>query len=328
MIEQIKAAIRSVSGVKLLHVDSGLSANRTVMTFIGIPEAVVEAAFSAIRVASQCIDMRRHQGEHPRMGATDVCPFVPYKGISMAATVRYSQELGKRVGEELGIPVYLYESAATHEGRKNLATIRSGEYEGFQTKIMLPAWIPDYGPRHFNPQAGQTVIGARDFLIAYNINLNTTDVSIAKKIAGEIRESGTIKRVDGKRLLDSRGTPIRIPGQCKGLKAIGWYMEEFGIAQVSTNITNLKQTPLHAAFDAAKSSAARLGVEVTGSELVGMIPLKAMLDAGKSSHNAKMASSVLSDLDLISLAIRKLGLDDLGEFDPIKKVIEYQISYV
>lgn len=327
VIEQIKDAINSTPGVKLLHVDIGASANRTVMTFIGIPEAVVEAAFASIQVAASCIDMRKHLGEHPRMGATDVCPLVPYKGVSISKAVQYSQELGRRVGEKLGIPVYLYEHTATQENRKNLASIRSGEYEGFQQKITKTEWKPDYGPSEFNPQAGQTVIGARDFLIAYNINLKTKDVAIAKAIAGEIRESGTLKRIDGKRVLDASGNPIRIPGQCKGLKAIGWYMEEFGIAQVSMNLTNLDQTSLHLSFHAAKAAAARHGIEVSGSELIGMVPLQSMIEAGKDAQLRRGLPDSLSDERYISLAINELGLDDLYEFDPIKKIIEYQISY-
>ena len=325
IIRQISDAIKSVAGVKVLHVDSGVSANRTVITFIGIPEAVVEAAFQAISRASELIDMRAQTSTHPRMGATDVCPFVPYRGISLAETVQYSRILGKRVGEELGIPVYLYEASASTPSRKNLASIRSGEYEGFRQKIYRPEWKPDFGPQEFCPRTGQTVIGARDFLIAYNLNLNTTSVDIASEIARDIRESGRVKRIYGRKVLDPCGSIVRESGACKGLKAIGWYMEEYGIAQVSTNVTDLEKTPLHLAFEAAVSAATEHGVMVTGSELVGMIPRKALLQAGLHFEK-KLGKSNLTEEEQLKLAIRQLGLNDCKAFDPQQKIIENQLG--
>ncbi|MEM7367366.1 MAG: glutamate formimidoyltransferase [Bacteroidota bacterium] len=325
IIQEVAKAVKAVSGVQLLHVDVGASANRTVFTFIGIPEAVVEAAFQLIKRTSELIDMRNHQGEHPRMGATDVCPLVPYRGVSLEEAVGFSKELGQRVGDELGIPVYLYEASASQPHRKNLAHIRSGEYEGFREKILHEDWKPDYGPAQFHPKAGQTVIGARDFLVAYNMNLNTTSVPIAKAIAAEIRESGKIKRIHGKKVLDAEGKAVRIPGKCKSLKAIGWYMEEFGIAQVSTNLTNLRETSLEQAFEAASASAIRHGVKITGSELVGLLPLTAMLQAGTYYEQQQSGPSNPSETELISLAIRRLGLDDLKPFDPRERIIEYQM---
>ena len=326
IIQEITNAIEAIPGVQLLHVDAGHSANRTVVTFIGIPDAVVEAAFAAIKRASKLIDMRTQTGTHPRMGATDVCPLVPYKGMSMEEAVAYSRKLGKRVGEELGIPVYLYESSATTPKRKNLANIRSGEYEGFREKIQQPAWKPDFGPQQFNPKSGQIAIGARNFLLAYNLNLNTQSVEIANEIAREIRESGKVKRIYGKKVLDPEGKVVREPGMCKGLKAIGWYMEECGIAQVSTNITNLHKTPIHLAFEAAKSAAIRHGVEVTGSELVGMLPKKSLIDAGVFFLKKNFDSVNVPEHELIALAINQLGLNDCKAFDPMTKIIESQIG--
>lgn len=325
IIQEVAEAVKAVPGVQLLHVDVGASANRTVFTFIGIPEAVVEAAFQLIKRASVLIDMRNHQGEHPRMGATDVCPMVPYRGLSLEEAVIYSKQLGKRVGEELGIPVYLYEASSSQNHRKNLAHIRAGEYEGFKDKIYREAWKPDYGPVQFHPRSGQTVIGARDFLVAYNMNLNTTSVSTARAIAEDIRESGKIQRIDGKKVLDEDGKPVRIPGECKGLKAIGWYMEEFGIAQVSTNLVNLNETSLEQAFEAASASAIRHGARITGSELVGLVPLEAMIQAGCFYAQQSSSISESDEKVLISLAIKHLGLHELKPFNPEEKIIEYRM---
>ncbi|HJW30829.1 MAG TPA: glutamate formimidoyltransferase, partial [Saprospiraceae bacterium] len=283
VIEAIAQAIRQVEGVTLLDVDPGKATNRTVMTMAGRPDRVIEAAFLAIRTAASLIDMRQHKGEHPRMGATDVCPLIPIQGISMEETAAFAHQLAKRVGDELKIPVYMYEAAATQPERKNLATIRAGEYEGFSKKILDPDWKPDYGPQDFNVTAGATVIGARDFLIAYNVNLNTRSERKANSVAFDIREKGRIKRignpVTGEVVKDERGEPVREEGMCKGVKAIGWYIEEYQLAQVSMNITDTKLTALHTAFDACVQSAASRGLRVTGSELVGLVPLTVMLDA-------------------------------------------------
>jgi len=311
VIAAIADAIRGVEGAKLLHIDSGASANRTVMTFAGLPEAVTEAAFRAIATAARLIDMRQHTGIHPRMGATDVCPLVPVRGISMQQAVHYARQLGERVGQELGIPVYLYEAAATRPERKNLAYIRAGEYEGFRQKIYLPEWAPDFGPQAFQPGPGQTVIGARDFLIAYNINLDTADESIAREIAAEVRESG--------RVVVQQGKKQRIPGRLKAVKAIGWYVPEFGRAQVSTNITHIPTTPVHQVYETVKELAAKRGVRVTGSELVGLAPLKVFTDAGAFY----LPNPHAGEEELVKEAIRQLGLDDLAPFDPNQKILEY-----
>ncbi|MEL7532462.1 MAG: glutamate formimidoyltransferase [Bacteroidota bacterium] len=326
LINKIADRIQSVEGVSLLDIDPGASANRTVITFVGDPEAVVEAAFLGIKEASQLIDMGQHQGEHPRMGATDVCPLIPISGISMEEAVALAHQLAKRVGEELGIPVYLYENAATQTQRQNLATIRSGEYEGFKSKILSPEWKPDYGPQQFNAHAGQTVIGARDFLIAYNVNLNSRSVAKAKAVAGDVRESGRAKIVDGKKVRDTRGEIVREAGKCKAVKAIGWYMEQYGVAQVSTNLTDINQTPVHIAFEAIRNSARARGMRVTGSELVGMIPKRCLLEAGQYYLDLQGIGGELAEEELIYIAIKSLGLDDLGPFDPQKKVIEYRMA--
>ena len=319
VIRQLVQTVEAVEGVHLLHVDTGESANRTVITFAGQPNAVVEAAFQLIKKSSEIIDMRRHSGIHPRMGATDVCPLIPVRGMSMYEAVACSKTLGKRVGEELGIPVYLYEYSATKAERKNLATIRAGEYEGFVEKINHPDWQPDFGPATFNPTAGQTVIGARDFLIAYNINLNNSSVEIARALAADIRESGRKIWKNGKR--------IRQAGKCKSVKAIGWYVEEYQIAQVSTNLTRLSDTPLHIAFETTKKAAIDRGVQVTGSELIGLVPLKSMLDAGRFYQKRLAAKSFTSDeTKLIQLAIKELGLSQLRPFDPKEKIIEYILA--
>ena len=276
VIRQITAAIESADGVSLLDVDPGASTNRTVVTFVGTPEAAVEAAFRGIQKAAELIDMRKHTGAHPRMGATDVCPFIPVSNVSWEEAIACATQLGKRVGEELKIPVYLYEKAAKDPSRSNLSIIRAGEYEGFSEKIKQPAWKPDFGAAVFNEKSGATAIGAREFLVAYNVNLNTKAVRRANSVAFDVREQGRFKTEDGtpqgKKVLDAKGEPVRIPGMLKHVKAIGWYVEEYGIAQVSINLTNIEETPLHAAFDACVESANKRGLRVTGSEIVGMVP--------------------------------------------------------
>ncbi|GIV33348.1 MAG: hypothetical protein KatS3mg031_0883 [Chitinophagales bacterium] len=327
VIGQITNAIESVKDVKLLDVDPGKSTNRTVVTFVGAPEAVMEAAFRAIKKASELIDMRYHKGEHPRMGATDVCPLIPIAGVTMEETVQYAQKLARRVGEELQIPVYLYEYAASEPYRKNLADIRSGEYEGFAEKIKRPEWKPDFGPAVFNEKSGCTAIGARDFLVAYNVNLNTTSVKLANAVAFDVRENGRVKRnARGEIVRDKNGNAQRIPGKCKSVKGIGWFIEEYGIAQVSMNLTNLNLTPLHMAFEACCESAAQRGLRVTGSELVGLIPLKAMLDAGKYFLRKQKRSTGIAEEEIIHIAIKSLGLNELKPFDPRKRIIEYLLE--
>src|SRR6266540_379685 len=285
VVRQITDAIESVDGVSLLDVDPGASTNRTVVTFVGSPDAAVEAAFRGIKKAAELIDMRKHKGAHPRMGATDVCPFIPVSNISWEEAIACANKLGKRVGEELSISVYLYERAAKNPSRSNLSVIRAGEYEGFFEKIKDPVWKPDFGPSIFNEKSGATVIGARDFLIAYNANLNTKAVRRANSVAFDVRENGRVKTEDGtpfgKPVLDASGEPVRIPGMLKHVKAIGWYVEEYGIAQVSMNLTNIEETPLHAAFDACDQSATKRGLRVTGSEIVGMVPKRSLVDAGR-----------------------------------------------
>jgi glutamate formiminotransferase/formiminotetrahydrofolate cyclodeaminase len=330
IIEAIAQSIRSVEGVKLLDIDPGKATNRTVMTMAGAPDRVIEAAFQAIKTAASLIDMRVHKGEHPRMGATDVCPLIPISGITMEETAAYAHKLGKRVGEELHIPVYMYESAATKPERKNLATIRAGEYEGFFTKINEVEWHPDYGPSIYNPVSGGTVIGARDFLVAYNVNLNTRSERKANAVAFDVREKGRIKRignpVTGEIIRDENGEPVREEGLCKGVKAIGWYIAEYGIAQVSMNITDVNQTSLHQAFDACVQSASSRGLRVTGSELVGLVPLQVMLDAGRYFLKKQGLSHAAPDGELIHIAIKSMGLDELAPFDPRKKIIEYLLE--
>ncbi|MFZ1559297.1 MAG: glutamate formimidoyltransferase [Saprospiraceae bacterium] len=324
IIKQITDEIEKTDGVRLLDVDPGKATNRTVVTFVGHPKAVIEAAYQAIKKAAELIDMSKHSGEHPRMGATDVCPLIPISGISMEETAAFAHQLGKRVGEALHIPVFMYESAATKPERQNLAIIRAGEYEGMAAKLKDPKWYPDYGTNTFNEKAGATVIGARDFLVAYNVNLNTTSVRRANSVAFDVRENGRIKTdARGKNLLDDSGEPIRIPGACKSVKAIGWYIEEYGIAQISMNLTNIKETPLHIAFDECCKSAQSRGLRVTGSELVGLVPKSVLIDAGKHFLNQQKRSIGVSEKELIHIAVRTLGLDELSPFDPSKKVIEY-----
>jgi len=330
IIKSITDEIQAVKGVKLLDVDPGVATNRTVVTFVGEPEPVIEAAFMAIKRASELIDMSTHKGEHPRMGATDVCPLIPISNMTMEETVPYAEQLAERVGKELSIPTYLYEAAAKSEERKNLANIRSGEYEGFSKKIKDPNWKPDYGPAEQHVRAGTTAIGARDFLVAYNINLNTTSVRRANAIAFDIRENGRVKReghpVTGKILRDNDGTPLRAPGLLKSVKAIGWYIDEYKVAQISMNLTDIKITSLHEAFDATCQCADKRGIRVTGSELVGLVPKKVLIDAGKHFLRKQERSIGLSEMGIIHIAVKSLGLDELAPFDPKKKVIEYLLE--
>lgn len=327
IIDEIASAIASVDGVFLLNIDPGKATNRTVMTFAGEPELVAEAAFQAVKKAMELIDMSQHHGEHPRFGATDVLPLVPVQGISMEETVQLARSLGKRIGEELGIPVYLYEYAATKPARKNLAAVRAGEYEGLPAKLADPEWRPDYGPAVFLPKTGAIAVGARDFLIAYNINLNTTSTRRANAVAFDIREKGRPKRegnpITGKIVRDEKGDPVMIPGSLRHVKAIGWYIEEYGIAQVSCNLTNIQETPLHIVFEEACRKAEARGLRVTGSEIVGLVPLQSMLEAGKYFLKKQKRSAGVSDEELIRIAVRSLGLNDLYPFKPEEKIIEY-----
>ena len=327
IIKQITDAIESVEGIKLLNVDPGKATNRTVVTFVGKPTDVVEAAFRGIKKAGEIIDMRKHKGEHPRMGATDVCPMIPIAEISMEETAEFAKLLGKKVGEELGIPVFLYEAAASKPERSNLATIRAGEYEGLSKKLTDPNWQPDFGSAVFNEQSGATVIGARDFLVAYNVNLNTKSVKKANSIAFDVRENGRVKRIgnpiNGEIVKDEQGNEVRIPGSLKSVKAIGWYIKEYDVAQISMNLTNISTTPVHIAFDEVCTKANERGIRVTGSELVGLIPLKSLLDAGTYFLKKQGRSAGVSEKELIHIAIKSLGLDDLGSFIPEEKIIEY-----
>lgn len=324
IIKQITDEVEKIEGVSLLDVDPGKATNRTVVTFVGHPEAVIEAAFYAIKKAGELIDMRHHHGEHPRMGATDVCPLIPVSGITMEETVEFAQKLGKRVGEELGIPVYLYEYAAGADYRRNLADIRSGEYEGIAAKITKAEWKPDYGPAAFNEKAGNTAIGARDFLIAYNVNLNTTSTRRANAVAFDVREKGRTKKDEkGKPAKDANGELIWEPGLLKSVKGIGWYIEEYGIAQISMNLTNMHITPLHVAFDTVCERATARGLRVTGSELVGLVPLEAMVEAGKFFLRKQKRSVGVGEAELVRIAIKSMGLDELTPFDPEKKIVEY-----
>ncbi|MFM2138517.1 MAG: glutamate formimidoyltransferase [Bacteroidota bacterium] len=315
MIRQITEAIGSVEGVRLLNVDPGKATNRTVVTFVGPPDAVVEAAFRAIHKAGELIDMSRHSGEHPRMGATDVCPLIPISGITMEETAAYARSLAQRVGSELGIPVYLYEAAQPDKARSNLSVIRAGEYEGFFKKIALPEWRPDFGPATFDAKRGATVIGARDFLVAYNINLNTTSTRRANAVAFDVREAGRFVTKDGQK--------VQQPGTLRSVKAIGWYIEEYGVAQLSMNLTDLSVTPIHIAFDEVCRKAEVRGLRVTGSELVGLIPLRALTDAGIYFLRKQQRSTGVSERELIKIAVRSLGLNELTPFKPEERVIEY-----
>jgi glutamate formiminotransferase / formiminotetrahydrofolate cyclodeaminase len=318
IINQITAEIEAVEGVRLLNVDPGKATNRTVVTMVGAPQAVIEAAFRAIKKAGELIDMSKHKGEHPRMGATDVCPLIPIANISMDETAAFAQQLAKRVGEELNLPVYLYEAAQPDTKRNNLSVIRAGEYEGFFKKIQLPEWKPDFGPAVFDAKRGGTVIGARDFLVAYNVNLNTTSTRRANAIAFDVREAG--------RNVEENGVKVNQPGSLKCVKAIGWFIEEYGIAQISINLTNINVTPVHIAFDEVCKKADARGIRVTGSELVGLVPLKAMLDAGKYFLLKQKRSTGVSEKELIKIAIKSMGLDELAPFKPEERIIEYMLA--
>lgn len=329
VIRQITDEIESVEGVRLLNVDPGKATNRTVVTFVGEPAPVIEAAYRAIQKAGELIDMQKHKGEHPRMGATDVCPLIPIANITMEETAAWATRLAERVGTSLNLPVYLYEAAQPDKSRSNLSVIRAGEYEGFFKKILKPEWKPDFGPATFDAKRGATVIGARDFLVAYNINLNTTSVRRANAIAFDVREAGRVKRegnpVTGKIIRDADGNPVNIPGTLKSVKAIGWYIEEYGIAQISMNLTNINITPVHIAFDEVCRKALDRGIRVTGSELVGLIPLKAMTDAGKYFLEKQKRSTGVSEKELIKIAVKSMGLDELRPFKPEERIIEYML---
>jgi len=332
-IKAIANMVETVEGVKLLDIDPGKATNRTVITFVGEPDAVIEAAFRLIKKAATLIDMRKHSGEHPRFGATDVCPLVPIAGISLEETANYAHKLGERVGKELKIPGYFYENAAKEKKRINLANCRSGEYEGLTKKLSDPNWKPDFGPVEFNDSVSKTgaiAISARDFLIAYNINLNTTSTRRANAIAFDIREAGRIKRegnpITGKKVLDKNGEPVRIPGKLKAVKGIGWYIEEYGIAQISYNLTNISITAMHIAFDKSCRSAQERGLRVTGSELVGLVPLRAMLDAADYFLSKQQRSLGIAESEKIKIAVKSLGLDDLKPFNPQEKIIEYMLD--
>jgi glutamate formiminotransferase/formiminotetrahydrofolate cyclodeaminase len=330
VIKTITDEIEQVEGVRLLDVDPGAATNRTVVTFVGTPDAVIEAAFRAIKKASEVIDMSKHHGEHPRFGATDVCPLVPISNITMEETAVYAHKLAERVGKELEIPVYCYESAALTPERRNLANCRSGEYEGLPKKLEDPHWKPDFGPARFNPRTGAIAIGARDFLVAYNINLNTTSTRRANSVAFDIREKGRPVRegnpITGKIKKDAQGNEIWIPGALKACKAIGWFIEEYGIAQVSINLTNISITPVHEAFEVSCQKAQERGMRVSGSELVGLIPKKAMIEAGKYFLRKQQRSVGISEDEIIKIAVKSLGLDDLKPFNPHEKIIEYLLE--
>ncbi|MGB0918448.1 MAG: glutamate formimidoyltransferase, partial [Flavobacteriales bacterium] len=331
-INTIASVVETVEGVKLLNVDPGAATNRTVITFVGEPEPVIEAAFLLIKKAAELIDMSKQTGEHPRFGATDVCPMIPIANITMDEVVPYAHKLGERVGKELGIAGYFYENACKEEKRRNLATCRAGEYEGLPKKLVDPEWKPDFGPAEFNDRikgSGVTAISARDFLVAYNVNLNTTSVRRANSVAFDLRENGRTKRkgnpITGEIVKDADGNPMRVPGALKAVKGIGWYIEEYGIAQISLNLTNISITSMHVAFDTACQKATARGIRVTGSELVGLVPLQAMLDAGKFFLRKQNRSVGVSESELIKIAIKSLGLDDLAPFDANERIIEYKM---
>ena len=328
-IKAITDVVETVEGVLLLDVDPGKATNRTVITLVGAPEAAIEAAFRLIKKASELIDMSKHSGEHPRFGATDVCPLVPIANISMEETAEYARKLGKRVGDELGIPGYFYENAASEPKRKNLANCRAGEYEGLANKLTNPEWKPDFGPAEFNEKvkkSGATAISARDFLVAYNVNLNSTSTRRANAIAFDIREAGRVKMEGNKQVLDQNGEPVREPGKLKAVKGIGWFIEEYGIAQISYNLTNISITSIHEAFDATCESAQSRGLRVTGSELIGLVPLNAMLEAGKYFLRKQERSTGIPESEIIKIAVKSLGLDDLAPFNREEKIIEYKLN--
>lgn len=327
VIDSITTTIKDTDGAHLLDVDPGKDTNRTVVTFVADPDNAVEAAFRAIKKASELIDMSKHAGAHARMGATDVCPFVPVSGVTMEDCVELARKLGKRVGDELGIPVYLYENAATAEDRRNLASVRSGEYEGLQKKLKDPHWRPDFGPVEFNSRSGATAIGARKFLIAYNVNLNTRSKKIAHDVAMTIREAGRNKRDEkGKFIRDEDGTPLKQAGTLGACKAVGWFIDEYDKAQISINLTDFDVTPPHVAFDECVRQAAARGVRVTGSELVGLVPLEAMLRAGRHYLEMSGVSTGIPESDIIETAIQSLGLREVSAFEPEQKIIEYRVA--
>jgi glutamate formiminotransferase/formiminotetrahydrofolate cyclodeaminase len=326
VIEAISASIRAVKGVKLLSVEPDKDYNRSVVTFVGEPAAVVEAAYEATKAAADLIDMKSHKGEHPRLGAVDVVPFVPISGVTMDDCVRLANEYGKRVADQLGIPIYLYEYAATKPERKNLATIRKGEYEGLPEKLNDPSWKPDYGQSTFNEKSGATVTGARKFLIAYNVNLNTADAAIAREIALRIRESGRpLKNAAGEVVKNEMGETVKVPGSLKAVKAMGVFLERFDIAQVSINLVDYETTPPHAAFEEVRQQARTLGFDATGSEIVGLTPLTALLTAGRFYLDRSAKGTAPAESELVSIAIKELGLNQLEPFDPNKKIIEYML---
>jgi glutamate formiminotransferase/formiminotetrahydrofolate cyclodeaminase len=333
IIKQITDEIEKVDGVTLLDVDPGAATNRTVVTFVGTPDEVLEAAFRAVKKAADVIDMRHHKGEHPRFGATDVCPLIPVSNITMEETVEYARKLAKRIGEELEIPIFCYENAAFSDVRRNLANCRSGEYEALPERIVTEEWKPDFGPNVFNDRvagSGATAVGARDFLVAFNVNLNTTSTRRANAIAFDVRERGRVKRegnsLTGKIVKDEKGKPVMIPGSLKAVKGIGWFIEEYGVAQISMNLTNISITPVHIAFDEVCKKADERGIRVTGSELVGLIPLEAMLEAGRYFLRKQQRSVGVDNDELIKIAIKSMGLDDLKPFDPKKRIIEYLLE--
>ncbi len=330
IIKQITDQIETVEGVKLLDVDPGQATNRTVVTFVGTPEEVIEATFRAIKKACEVIDMSKHKGAHPRFGATDVCPLVPVANITMEETVEYAHKLAERVGRELDFPVYCYESAALSAQRRNLAVVRSGEYEGLADKLAKPEWKPDFGPAKLVPQTGAIAIGARDFLVAVNFNLNTTSTRRANAVAFDVREKGRPQRegnpITGKAMKDEKGNPIMIPGTLKATKAIGWFIDEYGIAQVSMNITNISVTPLHIAFEEVTRKAMDRGMRVTGTEIVGLVPKRTLIDAGKYFLAKQERSLGVSEDEIIKIAVKSMGLDDLKPFNPQEKIIEYMLA--
>lgn len=330
VIKRITDAIETVDGVALLDVDPGAATNRTVVTFVGPPEAVLDAAVIAGKVSAELIDMSKHSGEHPRFGAMDVCPLVPIAGVTMEETAEYARALAKRLGEEAGLTIYCYENAAFTEERRNLANVRRGEYEALKERLQDPQWAPDFGPAEFQPGTGATAVSARDFLVAYNVNLNTTSSRRANAIAFDVREKGRIRRepciLTGEIVRDADGKAEWIPGTLKCVKGIGWFIEEFGICQVSMNLTNVSVTPTHVAFDEVSEKARERGIRVTGSELVGLIPLNAMLDAGRYFLRKQKRSTGVSDAELIKIAVKSMGLDELYPFKPEEKIIEYVLA--
>ena len=330
VIDQITAEIEASEGATLLDVDPGAATNRTVVTFVGEPEAVLDAAVRAVRKAAELIDMSKHSGEHPRFGATDVCPLVPVSGITMEETVEYARELARRLGEEVGISVFCYENAALIEERRNLAVVREGEYEALPERLADPRWKPDFGPSEFNAKSGATAVSARDFLVAYNVNLNTTSTRRANAIAFDVREKGRKKRegnpLTGPVVKDADGQDVWIPGSLKCCKGIGWFIEEYGVAQISMNLTNISVTPVHVAFDECVDKAQARGVRVTGSEVVGLVPLSVMLDAGRHYLEKQKRSTGVSDRELVKIAVKSMGMDELAPFDPDEKIIEYKLA--